>query len=50
MVKCGIVSLDDWNIATGKTQCKMALLKEDLWGIVSGGVTCLTSNENYDDI
>ena len=32
----GIVQLDGGNYPTWKIQCKMALMKEHLWGIVSG--------------
>ena len=31
-----VVPLNQGNYATWKVQCKMALVKDDLWGIVSG--------------
>lgn len=32
----GTVPLNDGNYATWKIQCKMALIKERIWGIVNG--------------
>ena len=42
----GIVALNGRNYATWKTQCKMALIKDNLWSIVSEEEVRPENNEN----
>ena len=41
-----VVSLNSMNYSTWKIQCKMALMKERLWGIVNGTERAPTKNAN----
>jgi hypothetical protein len=39
-----VVPLNSTNYSTWKIQCKMALIKEGLWGIVNGTERAVTEN------
>ena len=45
-ISTAVVPLNGSNYATWKVQCKMALLKDNLWGIVSGTEEVPTAPNN----